>query len=252
MNHDRWTGPVWRGLFLLGALLGVVDTSGAEAQMTELRYQDQDPDQATYISRILVQGDRLRMDYGQDEEDYILYDRRANAVWLIAHAERRVTEIPGGEVRSDIRTKDWPEGWRLELERQAKGAETLFQLRVNGQLCVEYRTAPLLKEEAALLAQFRRALAANQSASWRATPEELRQPCSLALDVREAGIEYRDGLPLALRYWDGRAQVYQGHARLPARAGLFEVPQDYSHFVVGGESQDGKNRARQPDASQAR
>ena len=55
---------------------------------SEIDYLDQEPEQAAYVSRILVQGDLLRMDYGHDAEDFILYDRHAGMVWLVAHGER--------------------------------------------------------------------------------------------------------------------------------------------------------------------
>lgn len=250
MNRSVFPGPVLRGLFLLGLLscgMAAAWAGAPGAVMSEIRYQDRDPDQAPYTSRILVYGDFLRMDYGRDEEDFILYDGRANKVWLTAHAERRLTEIAGAQARQLV----WPKAWTVRIEHQASGDDTVSQLRVNDQLCVEYKTAPTLKAEARLLGKFRQALSANQYASWLGTPEELRQACSLALDVRDAGIEYRDGLPLAMRYWDGRTRVYQGHEQRPARPELFQLPADYRRFVVGAPAQD-KARARQPAASQAR
>lgn len=249
MTRCVFPGPVFRGLFIFGLLFGVMASAyaGAPASfMSEIRYLDRDPDQAPYTSRILIYGDFLRMDYGRDEEDFILYDRRANKVWLTAHTERRLTEIAGAQARKPA----WPKDWTVQIEHQASGADTVSQVRVKGQLCVEYKTAPILKAEARRLGEFRQALSANQYVSWLGTPEDLRQACSLALDVRDAGIEYRNGLPLAMRYWDGRTRVYQGHERLPARPELFELPGDYRRFVVG-PVQD-KVRARQPAASQAR
>ena len=102
----------------------------------------------------------------------------------------------------------------------------------------------LIGRVANLLADFRRMLAANQANAWQATPDDMRQPCSLALDVQAAGVEYSQGLPLAVRYWDGRSRVYQGHARLPARPELFELPAGYSRFVIGADQ--GKAERRQP------
>jgi hypothetical protein len=204
----------------------------AAADMSEIRYQDQDPDQPVYNSRILIQGDRLRMDYGSDTEDFILYDRHAGMVWLVAHADRRITGIPARPMKQVVKTARWPKTWKLDHDLLNSGNNALYQVRVNGQLCVEYKNAPILKEEARMLRDFRRALAGNQADAWNGTPEGLRQPCSLVVDVHQAGIEYQQGLALAIRYWDGRSRVYQSHATRPAQPGLFALPEGYQRFLL--------------------
>ena len=214
-------------------VLFALSLNAAAAEMTEIRYLDQEPEQPAYTSRILVLGERLRMDYGRDEEDFILFDRRAGMVWLVAHGERRLTGIAALPMKKVTQAAAWPPGWKLSQERQASGADALFQVRLNDQLCVEFKNAPILKNEARLLRDFRRALAGNQADAWNGTPEALRQPCTLVLDVRQAGVEYQQGLPLAVRYWDGRSRVYQSHASRPAQAALFELPAAYQRFVLG-------------------
>ncbi len=217
---------------LLLSLLGALALNAAAADMTEIRYRDEESDQTAYTSRILILGEKMRMDYGKDDEDFILFDRAAGTVWLIAHGERRLTVIPGLPMARVAKLADWPQGWRLDQSRQASGGNVLYQARLNDQLCVEYKTAPILKKEARLLRDFRRALAANQSVSWNGMPESLREPCMLLLDVRQAGLEYQQGLPLAIRYWDGRGRVYQSHETRPAQPSLFALPDGYQRFTV--------------------
>jgi hypothetical protein len=218
---------------LLLLLLYTLALSAAAAEMTEIRYRDQDADQTTYTSRILILGEKMRMDYGNDEEDFILFDRAAGMVWLVAHGERRLTGVPALPMARVAKLAAWPSGWKLDQSRAGSEGNALFQARVNDQLCVEYKTAPILKKEARLLRDFRRALAANQAASWNGMPESLRQPCSLLLDVRQAGMAYQQGLPLAIRYWDGRTRVYQSHEKRPAQTGLFALPEGYQRYTVG-------------------
>lgn len=211
--------------------------------MTEIRYEDRDTDQPAFLSRILVFGERMRMDYGQDDDDFILYDRRDNVTWHVSREQRRLVGIVAIPQKSL-----WPKDWKLTQENLPSGSNELTQVRVNDKLCVEFKSAPILRVEARLLRDFRKQLAGNQSVSWNATPEELRDPCALAIDVNEAGIEYRRGLPIAVRYWDGRSRVYRSHQILRARRELFELPSDYERFMVG-EAQK-KSSTRQPSASQ--
>jgi hypothetical protein len=216
--------------FLLLVMLAL--NAAAAPTMTEIRYLDTDPDQPSYTSRILILNQRMRMDYGADNEDFILYDRAAGKVWLIDHADRRISEIPARPMQQVMQTATWPEGWRLEEDRQASHVNALYQVRLNGQLCAEYKSAPILPQAARMLRDFRRALAQNQAATWNGTPEDLRQPCNLVIDVRQAGVEYQQGLPIAIRYWDGRSRVYQSHTSLPVRPELFELPAKYKRFVI--------------------
>ncbi|MDO9226323.1 MAG: hypothetical protein Q8M09_19090 [Pseudomonadota bacterium] len=217
-------------------LLTALALNATAAEMTEIRYRDQEPEQPAYTSRILFLGEKMRMDYGQDDEDFILYDRSAGMVWLVAHGERRMTGIPARPMSRVAKQAAWPQGWKLEQARQASDGNALFQARLNDQLCVEYKNAPILKREARLLRDFRRALAGNQADAWNGTPESLRQPCVLLLDVRQAGLEYQMGLPLAIRYWDGRGRVYQSHEKKPAQPALFALPAAYQRFILGAQA----------------
>lgn len=255
----RFGGELCRKCWLggVGLLVSCLAWSGADSTrltmskslvefMTEIRYEDREPEQPAYVSRILILGDRMRMDYGQDDQGFILFDRNDKKVWHVAPSERRLTGIAGGVVK-DV----WPKEWKLSQETTPSEKGALTQVRLNGALCAEFKSTPMLTSEARLLGDFRRMLAANQANAWLGTPDDMRQPCSLALDVRAAGVEYSRGLPLAVRYWDGRSRVYLGHDKRPPRPELFELPEGYSRFVVGDADQEKAERL-QPRSSQAK
>lgn len=223
--------------------------------MTELRFTDREPEQASFISRILVLEERMRMDFGRDDQGFVLFDRSTRDIWHVSPSDQRVTRAaadkPAGNA-ADV----WPKDWRLTQDEMASDAGVLVQIRLNDVLCAEFKAAPMLMHESALLADFRRALAARQAAVWLDTPMDQRQPCALALDMYAAGVEYARGVPLAIRYWDGRTRLYQGHQRLPSRPELFEMPAGYmnnlTHSLKGVEGGQGKLDRRQPEASQVR
>ena len=217
-----------------------------ETRMTEIRFVDLQVDQPASEIRILISGTRLRQDFGRDDQGFILYDHAARTVWHVSPHDRRLTGVEAGNWG-----KIWPEGWNIGKEVMPSEQGTLTQFRVNNMLCLEYKSASLLSREAALLASYRRALAANHAKVWRDTPEALRQPCSLATDVELAGVEFSQGIPLAVRYWDGRSRVYQGYDKQPLRAELFELPAGYLRSMIRPGVQEKETR-RQPAASQTR
>lgn len=239
---------VLAGLAALGAgmLCSSLSVAGpVKAVMTEILFEDREGEQVPYVSRVLIMGDLMRMDFGTDDEDFILFERRANTAWHVSKAGRRMIGVQSEKPRFN-----WPKDWKLTRDVMASGPNNLVQLRVEGQLCAEFKSAPILKAEAYLLGEFRKALAGNHARTWSVTPDDLRHPCVLALDVKEAGVEYRDGMLLAARYWDGRVRTYKSHRELPARPELFQKPDDFARVMVGGDQ--GKEKARQPVPSQRR
>lgn len=251
--------------WLLGLALGVLAAgqalSSTPQAMTEILYEEKEAGQPGQVSRILIVGERLRMDYGRDEDDFVLFDGPAHTTWFVSRGDRRLIGIPAYPPGIA-----WPEGWTLSREDFPSGENSLTQVRVNGQLCLEFKSPPIPNPAARLLGDFRRALAGNQAKTWRATPEELRHPCVLAVDIWEAGGEYRQGLPLAVRYWDGRSRVYQGQQSREARPELFDLPSDYNRFVIAapeekptakaeaktGAKAQGKTAGRKPATSRSR
>lgn len=197
-------------------------------QATEILFEDTDPGEAPYLSRVLILGDKLRLDYGQDADNFSLYDRRAKRLYVVSHEVERITEIPAGKARLKL-----PKGWRLAVSKQAAGAEQHVRVKLNDSLCLELKAVPgLLPEASRLLGDLRRALAASQAAAWKATPEDMREPCFLALDVVRAGIEYDFGLPLSLQYGDGRSRLYRSHVEREVPDELFALPAKYQRFKL--------------------
>ncbi len=227
-------------------------------RMTEVLYADSEPEQSRMTSRILILGDRMRMDFGQDDQGFVLFDRGARTVWHVSPQDRKVTAIEADGV-AQVETKpgqkslhiNWPKDWTLSLDQMPSDQNLLTQLRLNESLCVEFKSAPMLVRQAQLLAEFRQTLAVNQARLWQALPETERQPCALAVDVERAGIEYKRGLPLAIRYWNGRSRVYLGHQYLPARPELFDLPEQVRQVLIG-EPDQAKESRRQPRSSQSK
>lgn len=216
------TRLVWL-LVLLFPVLARAETAG----MTEIRYEDSEPGLAPYLSRLLIHGDQLRLDYGRDGDDFILFNAAERRVYQVSPESRRILEIPAVPV-----SYDWPQDWRLRIEVGGSKANRSLRLELGGRTCMEVRSTDLLPRQMAVLAAFRAALAGNQARTWQATPEDVRDPCILAVEVREAGIEYRHGLPLLIRYDDGRQRRYLAHGALPLRPELFGLPEGYERFVL--------------------
>ncbi|MBW8371536.1 MAG: hypothetical protein K0M66_11295 [Thiobacillus sp.] len=120
---------------LLGCLLGMVffgAGAAAAADMTVLRYLDQDPGDPPYLTRILVTPDFMRMDSGGDDGDFVLLDRRQRQVTNVMRGNKLAMVFSPGPLPPK------PAKWKATLTtRQAAAGTQRFRLSVKQVVCSE-------------------------------------------------------------------------------------------------------------------
>ena len=94
------------GLLLLGA------GAAHAADMTVVRYVDQDPGDPPYLTRILVTPDFMRMDSGEDDGDFVLLDRRQRKVINVMRDNQLAMVFTSGTVPPK------PASWKPRLDTQ--------------------------------------------------------------------------------------------------------------------------------------
>lgn len=204
----------WLVLCLLG--MGAAHA----ADMTVLRYVDQDPGGEPYLTRILVTPDYLRMDDGEDDGDFFLLDRRQRKLVNVMR-DRHVAMVflPG---KLPPRPADWNP--RLDTRPAAPGTER-FSLSMKGVVCSEgvaaLRAAP---DAARAMAEMKSVLASMQYRVWQESPPELQHDCDLVNLVWESGTTLKLGLPLEEREFTGRSRRFESETLQPHQPGLFRLP----------------------------
>ena len=81
--------------------------------MTEVTYMDQEDTGGGYVTRYLVTDRFLRMDYGRDREDFVVFDRRDKRVYNIAHDRRQVLVFEPGALNIAP-----PAAWKMQAGRR--------------------------------------------------------------------------------------------------------------------------------------
>jgi len=199
---------------------------GAQADnMVEVNFMDQQADAGGYVTRYLVTERYLRMDYGQDRDDFVLFDRQTHRVYNVLHEQKQILLIEPGAV-----TLPKPEKWKVSEDMlvDERGKRT-FDILVNGVRCSRITASPtFLPEVAQALGDFNELMRSAQNATFLATPAEMRHPCEMARYVFEPMTWLKHGLPLHEANTDGsirRLLNYQ--TGLPERRGVFALPQSY-------------------------
>lgn len=206
-------------------LMFVTIASRADDGVVEITYMDQELDRGGYVTRYLVSEHFLRMDFGQDSDDYVLYDRRARRVFNVNHERREALVIDYEPVNYPK-----PERWSVdEYTRQNTDGKRRFELSVNGTTCSRMVAMEKLAPDAAqAMAEFAEALAATQAETYRATPSDQQQPCDLARFVLEPRRWYQYGVPVDEVDANGLSRRLLSYsASVKARPTLFAVPARY-------------------------
>ncbi|HWR76326.1 MAG TPA: hypothetical protein VN283_03845 [Thiobacillus sp.] len=209
--------------WLLGCLLGMIFSgvgAATAADMTVLRYLDQDPGDPPYLTRILVTPDFMRMDSGEDDDDFVLLDRRQRQVINIMRGNQLAMVFTPGPMPPK------PANWKARLTtQQAAPGTQRFSLSINKVVCNEgvaaRRGAP---DAARAMAELKAILAATQYRVWKDSPREMQHDCDLANQVWESGATLKLGLPLEEREFTGRTRQFESEIRQPLRPELFRVP----------------------------
>lgn len=190
------------------------------ADMTVLRYVDQDPGDPPYSTRILVTPDFMRMDSGEDEGDFTLLDRQRRVVINVMRDNKLAMVFTSGTLPP--KPADWNP--RLDVHPAAPGTQR-FSLVLKDVVCSEGVAARAAAPDAArAMAELKSVLAGVQYRVWQASPREMQHDCDLANLVWASGATLELGLLLQEREFSGRTRQFESESSQPLQPELFRVP----------------------------
>ncbi|MGA7179955.1 MAG: hypothetical protein WBX11_10265 [Thiobacillaceae bacterium] len=208
------------GLVMLGCA-----QAGHTADMTVLYYRDQDPDTPSYLTRILITPEFLRLDGGRDQADFVLLDRRTGELTNVLHETKTNMRIRNRPLPEQARPP-WHADERID---EVHPGTQRITLSVHGKVCSQTVAAEKLMPEAArALAEYKVALAWMQYQTYKNTPEELRQECDLVHYVWETDRPLGHGLPIEERDYSGRTRQLERQDRERLKPELFKLPVGYT------------------------
>jgi len=236
--HSTSMSSWWlAGLFLMLGLV-CVPAGAAEVEAGLLVYRVEAPGQAVSFNRLMTTQDSLRLDQGEADQGFILFDRRERVVYSVNPEERSILEID--PPASNLET---PADLNIELspakmvDAPAVGGvkPVHWQLRANGEICREAILAPgLMPKAVAAYREYLLLLAAQQAVTLPSIPEEFQSACDSAINVYAPDALLEKGLPLRLWNGQGYQEVltdFKPSASLPAE--YFILPADFQHVPMG-------------------
>jgi hypothetical protein len=224
---------VWLLASGMACLLSTVSAESAQVQATLLMWEEQEAGIAPYPSRMLVTVDFLRSDDGNDDGDFILFDRQTRRIYSVSHGQRSVLLIEASPppemapMQSQLQ-----ESLQSDPEAPTIAGQSAshFQLSSGDQVCLQATVVPgLMPEVVAALREMQAVLAARQYRDLDKTPENYRTPCFLANYIYAIDRHLQAGFPILELRQDGwQRTLLDFQSAQPVAAELFSVPKGYS------------------------
>lgn len=200
-----------------------------------LWFDEQRPGEPGGIMRMLVTQDFLRIDNGNEEEDYLLFNRRTGSLVNVVVDDETVFSLAR---TIDISNYNKPElSWEVKKDqsfavtnRKGDKKSEFYQYLVNGQECRSVvSVSDLLPEVVKAMREYHRVLANELYKGLKFQPAD--DYCYLAFNVFEPGKYLEAGFPV--REWDKKGyqrflKDYQSGIVLPEK--LFVLPENYSKY----------------------
>ena len=197
----------------------------AAGGMVELTYMDQEGAGGGYVTRYLVTERYLRLDFGRDREDYVLYDRKEKRAYNISHEQKEVLMFEAGPI--DVKP---PKEWKIKEDiLENRNSQKRVDLIVNGTVCARIAASErFLPDVAKALVEFHEVMAATHAATYVTTPADQRDDCDLARLILAPQRWFQYGMPydeLRSNGFSRRLLNYQADVAIRPKA--LEIPENY-------------------------
>jgi hypothetical protein len=235
-----------RRLFLCGYffLTALVSCSEPSTPAAVLYFVEHEPGVEPFRTRMIVTAGFLRMDEGQDSQDFLLFDRADGSIYSVSSADKQVLVIRPRPVElkpptqfihrvvTDAATFPAIEGRKV----------THYELLTNDKRCYDlYAAEDLLPGAVVALREYRLILAGQQALTAAVTPPKMQSPCDLANNVFLPTRHLEYGFPVRLADMTGRTmELVDFKTDFRATADMLKLPEEYKRLTL--EELRGKNK----------
>lgn len=219
---------------LLLALISLGAVACSREGATALHFSEQEPEGEKFATRMLVTDRYLRIDYGVDSDDFILFDRKLPTIFSVNHNDKTIMVIKPLPIRL---AKPSPFEHRTEKTKDtppAVGGKSVvhYRLSTNDELCIDVFAAEgLLPTAVQALREYHLSIAGEHAAALTSAPPEGRSDCDLANFVFAPTRHLELGFPIRQEDTGGNVrQLVDFKQDLKIEEKLFSLPSGYKQY----------------------
>jgi len=223
-----------RALFILLAALTLAACTDKPSPTIFLSFTESSPD-GEYPVRMLVSEKFLRIEDGDTQDGFIVFDRAARTIYSVSHAGKSTLVLHARPV-----TLSAPKQFEHQAEREKESLPpvdgktvTHYRLLTNHERCFDvYAADGLLPEAVAALREYHETLAGEQAAMQTNMPIGIQSACDLADQVFVPARYLAHGFPVRQVNRAGVTRQLVSYKRdVPVEKGIFDLPKDYKQIT---------------------
>lgn len=204
------------------------------AETTALYFSEQEPQGETFATRMLVTDRYLRIDYGIDTDDFILFDRNLRTIFSVNHNDKTIMVIKPTLVRLEKPARFEHRTEKTNDTPPAVGgkAVTHYRLSTNDELCIDVFSAKdLLPTAVAALREYHLSIAGEHAAAMTNAPPEAKSDCDLANFIFTPTRYLEYGFPVRQQDMNGNVrQLVDFKQNLKIDTKLFDLPTGFRQY----------------------
>ena len=233
MNRHREPPGMQRNLFFLLAALMLAACTDKPSPTIFLSFTESSPD-GEYPVRMLVSEKFLRIEDGDTQDGFILFDRAARTIYSVSHAGKSTLVLRARPVELSA-PKQFEHMAKRETETlpAVDGMRvTHYRLLTNNERCFDvYAADGLLPEAVAALREYHETLAGEQAVMQTNLPAAMQSVCDLADQVFVPARYLAHGFPVRQVNRAGVIRQLVSYKRdVPVEKGIFDLPKDYKQI----------------------
>ena len=229
------TSDMKHTLLLLLAALTLAACTDKPSPTIFISFTESSPD-GEYPVRMLVNDKFLRIEDGDTQDGFIVFDRAARTIYSVNHPGKTTLVLQARPVTL-ARPKQFEHRAVREKETlpSVDGKSVVhYRLLTNGERCFDvYAADGLLPEAVAALREYHETLAGEQAAMEMNMPAGMQSVCDLADQVFVPARYLEQGFPVRQVNRAGVIRQLAGYKiDVPVEKGIFDVPKDYKQMTT--------------------
>lgn len=199
-----------------------------------LQYDEAESGADIQTMRYIINNQFLRIDNGNANNDFILFDRNKKTVFSINHEDQtilKISYVPWESPKYDFKVSI--EEHVLNDAPKVFGKQAFsYQVKAKDEVC----TRVLLVKDMQMnylqvLYEFQNIMSGQQVATLDNTPKEFHTPCFLVDQVFHKADYLKLGLPIQISYSRDYSKFLKGIEEAEVESQLFVLPANYEEFL---------------------
>ena len=188
----------------------------------------------SYPVRMLVTDRYLRIEDGDGQSGFVLFDRAARTIYSVSHPGRTTLVIKPLPLPAPPRFEQAERRDPAPFPAVAGHKVIHYSLQTNGEICFEvYAAGELLPQAVRALREYHETLAGEQARTQARVPAAFQSACDLADLVFLPARHLAHGFPVRqVNHAGVTRQLMDFKIGVPTEPRLFELPKDYRQITT--------------------